>query len=704
MKTDKPKHMNVKSIKFKLILTSLIIISLSLVITGGVSALLSIQSTTDTLEETLEPLAVDASMRIDNQLEIYRTLVKEIARDDVFSKTVVDAIPASAVNPDDYITKADIIKEYREIEQQYGLLSMTSTSIDGIIHETGISISDRDYFMSPKETSKPYTGDMLVSRTDGVVSFLTAAPIIRDNEFMGVVSIRLSAEDLSAVVTDIVVGETGTADIADSLGTTIADPDVTFVNERYNTMESAKTDPALQSLADAYEQRLKGEVCVVEYEYLGSQRMAAYAPIPNTAGWTISIAVDTTEFMQGTYTGVFATLVLSIVILIFASIVMINLSTKITNPIKLCVQRIQQLAQGDINSPVPQIKTKDETGELADATTSIVYSLSTLISDLRFCLAEISDGNLKVDSAHPELYIADFNPLLTSTNNIITSLSSVLSQINQSSEQVNIGSEQVSSGAQALSQGSTEQAAAIEQLSATFADFSTQITATASNAQNANTSVIRVSSEISDASEKMDGMMHAITNISDKSKEIGKIIKTIEDIAFQTNILALNAAVEAARAGEAGKGFAVVADEVRNLAHKSSEAAKNTTALIEDTVGAILIGEEMATNTSKSIESIVVGATEISEFINLIASASREQATNVSHITVGIDQISSVIQTNSATAQESAASSEELAAQSESLAQLISNFKLKESGHTNLHSNNKQPLNTEYVGNMGSKY
>jgi methyl-accepting chemotaxis protein len=199
----------------------------------------------------------------------------------------------------------------------------------------------------------------------------------------------------------------------------------------------------------------------------------------------------------------------------------------------------------------------------------------------------------------------------------------------------------------------------------------------AGNAQKAKDYSDETSSEVAISSAKMNDMMGAISEISSKSTEIGKIIKTIEDIAFQTNILALNAAVEAARAGQAGKGFAVVADEVRNLASKSAEAAKNTTMLIEDTVKAVDNGTRIADETAKSMQAVVNSTGTVTDLIKKIADASKEQAVSIAEVTSGVDQVASIIQTNSATAEESAATAEELSGQAQMLKDLVGGFKLK---------------------------
>lgn len=220
----------------------------------------------------------------------------------------------------------------------------------------------------------------------------------------------------------------------------------------------------------------------------------------------------------------------------------------------------------------------------------------------------------------------------------------------------------------------------MEELAATINEISNQVKSNAENAHNVNKLADDVGLKMTESNQQMQTMIEAMKEISSSSSEIGKIIKTIEDIAFQTNILALNAAVEAARAGEAGKGFAVVADEVRNLASKSAEASKNTAVLIESSILAVEKGTKIADETAHTLLESVEGAQKVTRTIDQISKASEEQASSISQITQGIDQISNVVQTNSATAEESAAASEELSGQAQILKGLISQFKLKDMG------------------------
>ena len=284
-------------------------------------------------------------------------------------------------------------------------------------------------------------------------------------------------------------------------------------------------------------------------------------------------------------------------------------------------------------------------------------------------------GDFNISATEP--FVGDFENIEKSFMKFSKEMSSTLEQINLASEQVASGSEQVSCGAQMLAQGATEQAASIEDLSNIINVISEDIIQNANNAKEANELAQRTGNSIVLSNEKMREMTIAMNDISDKSNEISKIIKTIDDIAFQTNILALNAAVEAARAGSAGKGFAVVADEVRNLAQKSAEAAKDTAVLIAGTVESVENGSKIADDTAKSLLEIVDDATKTVQMMVDITDASEKQASSRQH-RESISQISSVVQTNSATAEESSAASEELTGQSQLLKDLVSGFKLLE--------------------------
>lgn len=363
------------------------------------------------------------------------------------------------------------------------------------------------------------------------------------------------------------------------------------------------------------------------------------------------------------------------VALVVIVVLVIYIVRSITTPVYEIELATKQLSEGDL-SAVVTYESKDELGSLADSVRKLIINLRGYISNISGILKMMADGDLTttVDME----YKKDFSPIKDSLENILESMNITLLQINQSSQQVAAGSHQVAAASQALSQGATEQAGSIEELVAAITEITGQVNNNAVSAQKASEMVVETAVEIEKGNQQMMQLVEAMNNITRASNQIRNIIKTIDDIAFQTNILSLNAAVEAARAGNAGKGFAVVADEVRNLAAKSATAAKDTTQLIENALTAIESGTSMVTQTEQSLEAIEKKAELVAKFVNDIADASKLQAAELSQTNSGIEQISSVVQDNSATAEESAASSEELSGLAESLRTLIEQFKLRD--------------------------
>ncbi len=391
---------------------------------------------------------------------------------------------------------------------------------------------------------------------------------------------------------------------------------------------------------------------------------------------TVNIRANTVEdSVKITNMSMIILIVITVIAIILAIIICAIVTRMIVYPVQQVEEAMQGLARGEMSQTL-EYDSGDEFGSLVGSVKETCSVLENVVSDLSRLLDEMSSGNFDL-FANDEHYRGDFEPLLAAIRKMNRSLSTTMRQINDASDQVASGADQVSSGAQALSQGATEQASSVEELAATINDISREVNNTAENAREASEKVMEAQTKLSTSNEQMQDMIAAMGEISQKSGDIGKIIKTIEDIAFQTNILALNAAVEAARAGEAGKGFAVVADEVRNLASKSAEAASNTTTLIEGTILAVENGTNIVDRTAAAISETVESTRSAVTYVDKISTAAVSQAEAVNQVTMGMDQISSVVQTNSATAQESAAASEELSSQSQLLKSLVAHFKLR---------------------------
>ena len=392
--------------------------------------------------------------------------------------------------------------------------------------------------------------------------------------------------------------------------------------------------------------------------------------------WSM-ISISDSEFMAARNQLILMCAIFSIVGLLILIAISFFLIKRALNPLQGIALAGKAVAEGNFDVKVSYDR-QDEIGDLAAAIQSVMQHVQEIISDLSDKLSELAKGNFRVSLENTEQYPGAYRPLLNSLQEISNDLNKTMAEIKTSAKEVNAGAEQVSSGAQGLSQGATEQASSIEELSATVNDISEHIKKTAENTRLANTEAQNAGKEVSHSDKQMQQMKDAMENINQKSGEISKIIKTIDDIAFQTNILALNAAIEAARAGVAGKGFAVVADEVGNLAQKSANAAKDTTMLIEETLQAVEQGTVLADSTAESLQRVVTGAGKVTELVNQIAEASVEQSRAVEQVSTGIDQISSVVQSNTATAEESAAASEELSGQANILNELVGRFQLKE--------------------------
>lgn len=566
----------------------------------------------------------------------------------------------------------------------YGILSAGITGTVCLVQQSN---SDMKNSMSERVSS---ASNLLSSTIQHYVSMIATldGTTAQVNDIIAsdsnIVEINTHAEGSAGVTTNsdgyIVVTGTypkGTASITTStawLGNIVNTMHTSDTTEFYLLTNDGRLLASMNGSLSA--EQVAGYMNITDVETVsdnGRNHIVTASPIIGT-DWTAVVICDAKEFLGNAFIAVLVMIITTTISFVVGALVISKFVKRIIVPLNAINGKILDMEQGKLSGDAIEVHTGDELETLADAVNSMTAYTNTIIKDIEAVSAKLAAEDLTAEPAAD--YIGDYAPIKSALYGIINSTSDVIRQIGASSKLVSDGSSKMSDNSTTLSQAATEQAATVEELNASIVEISSNISANADSAGKAKVLADDCMKIVNEGNVKMTDMLHAMEEINETSSQIANIIKTIEDISFQTNILSLNASIEAARAGEAGKGFAVVAGEVGQLAGKTAEAAKNTTALIKTSLAAVENGTVMANETAKMLSKIVSETDDTAKVIDKIAAASQEQADSVKQILVGMDQISTSVQMTSGSSAECAASAEELSGQAKVLLDLVQRFKI----------------------------
>lgn len=665
-KVQELKRLYHETIKGKITMSVLAMVSIPLMILGIFTSVLNSHSTNSTLERNMKATVKVAAERVEWEMTSYQNIAEDLG--------VMARLSSEEVS---------LEEKQKILDERVKANELTRGNIldkNGISIFSGEDYSDREYFKKAMG-GESCVSEPLTSKTTGKTSIIIAAPMWEDGvlgtQVVGVVFLVPEETFLNDIMVSTNVSENGSAYMVDKDGAVIAHKDMELVEKKENSILDAETDPKLKSLAKLEKKMIAGETRFGMYRYGGMKKIMAYAPVENTNGWSIAITAPLSDFNLETIVGIVLTMVIVIAAIAFSVSIVKKLAENIGTPIRRCAERLEGLARGDLHTPIPQIESRNEIGTLLKASEVLLEEFGEIIGDIKYLLGEMSVNNFDVRSKATDYYVGDFEEILLAVRKINYSLSGTLGHIRESADQVGLGSSQMAESGQSLAEGATDQAASIEELLATVNNVAEQVERNTRNAVATSKKADEIGDQARASNEHILEMTSAMGKISETSREISNIIQTIEEIADQTNLLSLNASIEAARAGEAGRGFAVVAGEIGHLANLSAEAVEDTRRLIEAAASEVEKGNVIAGQTAEALQSVIEGMEEIVKAVEAVADNSNEQNNSMKQINMAIEQISEVVQSNSAAAEESSATSEELSAQAIELNDMIEQFKLR---------------------------